>query len=43
MQMIGRGTFVPLAFIARAYPLQRGEMLFDAHNHAFRVLSGVPR
>jgi transposase len=27
----------------RAYPLQTHEMLFDAHNHAFRVLGGVPR
>ena len=31
------------AFILRAYPLQTHEMLFDAHNHAFRVLGGVPR
>jgi transposase len=31
------------AFIVRAYPLQTHEMLFDAHNHAFRVLGGVPR
>ena len=30
------------AFILRAYPLQTHEMLFDAHNHAFRVLGGVP-
>ena len=30
------------AFIMRAYPLQSHEMLFDAHNHAFRVLGGVP-
>ena len=30
-------------FIVRAYPLQTHEMLFDAHNHAFRVLGGVPR
>jgi transposase len=30
------------AFIVRAYPLQTHEMLFDAHNHAFRVLGGVP-
>ncbi|KQT54888.1 transposase [Aureimonas sp. Leaf454] len=79
-QTTGRGTFVPLAFVAgeafqfdwsedwaiiagertklqvahvklsysraftvRAYPLQTHEMLFDAHNHAFRVLGGVPR
>ena len=27
----------------RAYLLQTHEMLFDAHNHAFRVLGGVPR
>ena len=31
------------AFILRAYPQQTHEMLFDAHNHAFRVLGGVPR
>jgi transposase len=31
------------AFIVRAYPLQTHEMLFDAHEHAFRVLGGVPR
>jgi transposase len=31
------------AFILRAYPEQTHEMLFDAHNHAFRVLGGVPR
>lgn len=31
------------AFIIRAYRLQTHEMLFDAHNHAFRVLGGVPR
>ncbi len=31
------------AFIVRAYPLQTHEMLFDAHQHAFRVLGGVPR
>ncbi len=30
------------AFYLRAYPLQAQEMLFDAHNHAFRVLGGVP-
>ena len=29
------------AFIVRAYPLQTHEMLFDAHQHAFRVLGGV--
>ena len=28
------------AFILRAYLLQTHEMLFDAHNHAFRVLGG---
>jgi AcrR family transcriptional regulator len=28
------------AFILRAYPQQTHEMLFDAHNHAFRVLGG---
>ena len=79
-QTIGRGAFVPLAFVPgeafqfdwsedwaiiggertklqvahaklscrraftlRAYLLQTHEMLFDAHNHAFRVLGGVPR
>jgi transposase len=31
------------AFMVRGYPLQTHEMLFDAHNHAFRVLGGVPR
>jgi hypothetical protein len=31
------------AFFLRAYPRRTHEMLFDAHNHAFRVLSGVPR
>src|SRR6476646_4100135 len=31
------------AFIIRAYPQQTHEMLFDAHNHAFRVFGGVPR
>jgi transposase len=31
------------AYILRAYPQQTHEMLFDAHNHAFRVLGGVPR
>lgn len=31
------------AFLLRAYPLQTHEMLFDAHNHAFQVLGGVPR
>ena len=31
------------AFILRAYLLQTHEMLFDAHEHAFRVLGGVPR
>ena len=31
------------AFLLRAYPQQTHEMLFDAHNHAFRVLGGVPR
>lgn len=30
------------AFIIRAYPSQSHEMLFDAHNHAFRVFNGVP-
>ena len=30
-------------FIVRAYLLQTHEMLFDAHNHAFRVLGGVPQ
>jgi len=27
----------------RAYILQTHEMLFDAHNHAFLKLGGVPR
>ena len=31
------------AFFLRAYLQQTHEMLFDAHNHAFRVLGGVPR
>lgn len=31
------------AFFLRAYPQQTHEMLFDAHNHAFRVLGGVPQ
>ena len=31
------------AFMLRAYLLQTHEMLFDAHNHAFEVLGGVPR
>src|SRR3954451_1051757 len=31
------------AFVLRAYPQQTHEMLCDAHNHAFRVLGGVPR
>jgi len=31
------------AFTLRAYLLQTHEMLFDAHNHAFRLLGGVPR
>lgn len=31
------------AFILRAYPQQTHEMLFDAHNHAFRVLGGIPQ
>src|ERR1700723_572764 len=31
------------AFILRAYLQQTHEMLFDAHNHAFRILGGVPR
>ena len=26
-----------------AYLLQTHEMLFDAHNHAFRVFGGIPR
>jgi transposase len=30
------------AFFLRAYPTQTHEMLFDAHNHAFRVLGGIP-
>ncbi len=30
------------AFILRAYLLQTHEMLFDAYNHAFVVLGGVP-
>jgi transposase len=31
------------AFAIRTYLLQTHEMLFDAHNHAFRVLGGVPK
>jgi transposase len=31
------------AFFLRAYVQQTHEMLFDAHNHAFRVMGGVPR
>jgi transposase len=31
------------AFSVRAYLLQTHEMLFDAHNHAFGVLGGVPK
>src|SRR3546814_18063770 len=31
------------AFTVRAYLLQTHVMLFDAHNHPFRVLGGVPR
>lgn len=31
------------AFFLRAYLLQTHEMLFDAHNHAFRVFGGVPQ
>lgn len=30
------------AFIVRAYLVQTHEMLFDAHNHAFRVFGGIP-
>ena len=30
------------AFVLRAYLTQTHEMLFDAHNHAFRVLGGIP-
>ncbi len=30
------------AFIVRAYLPQTHEMLFDAHNHAFRVFGGIP-
>ncbi len=30
------------AFYLRAYPTQTHEMLFDAHNHAFIALGGVP-
>lgn len=29
-------------FILRAHSTQSHEMLFDAHNHAFRVFNGVP-
>lgn len=29
------------AFYLRAYPLQTHEMLFDAHQHAFRVFDGI--
>lgn len=31
------------AFYLRAYLTQTHEMLFDAHNHAFRVFGGVPQ
>src|SRR3546814_10729125 len=31
------------AFTVRAYLLQTNEILFAAHNNAFRVLGGVPR
>jgi transposase len=31
------------AFVLRAYLLQRQEMLFDAHMHAFAMWGGVPR
>lgn len=31
------------AFMLRAYLQQTHEMLFDAHNHAFRVFGGVPQ
>lgn len=31
------------AFVLRAYRLQTQEMLFDAHQHAFGLLDGVPR
>jgi transposase len=30
------------AYLIRAYYTQTHEMLFDAHNHAFRVFNGVP-
>src|SRR5210317_1640036 len=30
------------AFFLRAYLTQTHEMLFDAHNHAFRILGGIP-
>jgi transposase len=30
------------AFFLRAYLLQKHEMLFDAHQHAFRVFGGIP-
>ena len=30
------------AFVLRAYRQETHEMLFDAHNHALRVLGGVP-
>jgi transposase len=31
------------AFVLRAYPSMTHEMLFDAHNHAFAVLGGIPK
>ncbi|WP_016834597.1 IS21 family transposase [Herbaspirillum lusitanum] len=31
------------AFYLKAYPIQTHEMLFDAHEHAFRVFGGIPR
>lgn len=31
------------AYVLRAYPSMTHEMLFDAHNHAFEVLGGIPQ
>jgi len=31
-----------LASIVRAYLLQTHEILFDAHNYAYRVFGGIP-
>ncbi len=43
LQHVTGGSAVPVQQAATAAYLQTHEMLFDAHNHAFRVLGGVPR